>query len=506
MPSSNPFLSVITHLLFWLRFYQPPEEEDMCAAGDELSKESAKQAIIDLRGTENANTMLGIREAKGLEFPDVILVNFFCRHETVHISDAAIDQMIVHQGYTGSLNMEEVKSNPALRKRFDSARRDAKRALDAQVTEDKKRRKARQKAWKWLLSQHHSDPPPIPREIEVDLKLLYTAISRCSNRMYFVETVESEAGAAWKKWLLAKALATCAAEEDYDIADGNETDRERRYHHKSRGLELAAVATDGAEDGESSDLFEQAAASFHAAGESKLEERVRIQAESYRSNTAEWTADQLVQHVTELVQRQLPVEAVLLCDSWAEEMALSADEGLDISLARALSGRLRSFCDTCDERTHLTQPSLPMIGSITSAAPHGTISRDSRSVNASDASGGNGGGGSSGGGSSGSSGGSGGGSGGSGGSGIALRSKNSRSKGPMAEGQADGGQAGHARSYRQHSSAAQAPTSPCCTQCGVGSTDLQRCGRCQATMYCGPQCQRAHWKAGHKHECAQFVN
>ena len=56
---------------------------------------------------------------------------------------------------------------------------------------------------------------------------------------------------------------------------------------------------------------------------------------------------------------------------------------------------------------------------------------------------------------------------------------------------------------------AAAPPSPDrCTHCGAWAADLARedrklrkCSRCQRVRYCGRECQRAHWRAGHKAEC-----
>ena len=58
------------------------------------------------------------------------------------------------------------------------------------------------------------------------------------------------------------------------------------------------------------------------------------------------------------------------------------------------------------------------------------------------------------------------------------------------------------------SSASAAPSPDRCTQCGAWAADLARedrkllkCSRCKRVRYCGRECQRAHWRAGHKAEC-----
>ena len=46
-----------------------------------------------------------------------------------------------------------------------------------------------------------------------------------------------------------------------------------------------------------------------------------------------------------------------------------------------------------------------------------------------------------------------------------------------------------------------------CSYCGAtegsvdGSPVHKTCGRCQATFYCGQECQKKHWRGGHKHVC-----
>ena len=40
-----------------------------------------------------------------------------------------------------------------------------------------------------------------------------------------------------------------------------------------------------------------------------------------------------------------------------------------------------------------------------------------------------------------------------------------------------------------------------CSCCGAASSSLKRCGGCHAVSYCSVDCQRSHWKAGHKTAC-----
>merc|ERR1712167_82592 len=38
-----------------------------------------------------------------------------------------------------------------------------------------------------------------------------------------------------------------------------------------------------------------------------------------------------------------------------------------------------------------------------------------------------------------------------------------------------------------------------CQYCGESNGKLMRCARCRSVLYCGAQCQRAHWEAHKKH-------
>ena len=42
----------------------------------------------------------------------------------------------------------------------------------------------------------------------------------------------------------------------------------------------------------------------------------------------------------------------------------------------------------------------------------------------------------------------------------------------------------------------------CCAACGAANATL-RCGGCRAVRFCGSACQKAHWRAGHRHGCVR---
>ena len=44
-----------------------------------------------------------------------------------------------------------------------------------------------------------------------------------------------------------------------------------------------------------------------------------------------------------------------------------------------------------------------------------------------------------------------------------------------------------------------------CDQCGVegAKSAFKHCAACREATYCSPECQRTHWKAGHKHKCVK---
>ena len=58
----------------------------------------------------------------------------------------------------------------------------------------------------------------------------------------------------------------------------------------------------------------------------------------------------------------------------------------------------------------------------------------------------------------------------------------------------------HAASTAKLAMLSTAPQTTC-SCCGAASSSLKRCGGCHAVSYCSVDCQRSHWKAGHKTAC-----
>lgn len=97
-----------------------------------------------------ADSCIGIRDAKGLEFRDVVILDFF-----LHI----------------------------------------------------KKDKVLQRAWKDLLIPRANEVLEVPVSMELELKLLYTAITRSCDRLFFIETQASQAYNAWCRRLKDDELA-----------------------------------------------------------------------------------------------------------------------------------------------------------------------------------------------------------------------------------------------------------------------------------------------------------
>ena len=57
------------------------------------------------------------------------------------------------------------------------------------------------------------------------------------------------------------------------------------------------------------------------------------------------------------------------------------------------------------------------------------------------------------------------------------------------------------RLYEQHEHATKLKATEMCFNCGKAGRKLMQCTRCKVALYCGPECQKLHWKAEHKTKC-----
>ena len=116
-----------------------------------LTHEHARERLQGLFGENTTRLVLGVREAKGLEFPEVALVDFFSSFE-----------------------------------------------------------RADQLHWKRLLTTDAGASASLRYDcpgLETQLKLLYTAITRAETRLYLIETKRSTAGTAFFNLVQARGLA-----------------------------------------------------------------------------------------------------------------------------------------------------------------------------------------------------------------------------------------------------------------------------------------------------------
>jgi hypothetical protein len=154
------------------------------------------------------NVVLGVRAAKGLEFTDVVLVNMF---GTLDKSDQAI--------------------------------------------------------WKTLFSSANATASSAHPHIELQLKLLYTAITRGCNRLLFVETEKTQLSSTMFRWLVSAGLAEMfnAANEEAVLMTSDEW--------RAQGIEFALSA----EGDNVISLLEKAVKCFQSACDEDLQIRAETQ-------------------------------------------------------------------------------------------------------------------------------------------------------------------------------------------------------------------------------------
>jgi hypothetical protein len=108
-------------------------------------------------------------------------------------------------------------------------------------------------------------------ELEMRLKLLYTAITRCRHRLFFVETNFSDAGDAYSRWVMGTNLA-----EKQDIADLTLT-LKSTDEWRTLGIEYAMHAEEQETATEAEAWFKRAANCFSHANDEDLSAKTDAQ-------------------------------------------------------------------------------------------------------------------------------------------------------------------------------------------------------------------------------------
>eukprot|EP01034_Spumella_vulgaris_P047248 gene47248-biopygen3922 len=139
---------------------------------EEVERVESKLTRINIK-----NSVLGIRAAKGLEFSDVVLLDFF-KH--IALADQAV--------------------------------------------------------WKSLFTGENSVASTAHPHIELQLKLLYTAITRSCNRLLFVETGKTQLSSVMFRWMVGAGLA-----EMFDVGSA-ETELMTSDEWHMQGIEFALSA------------------------------------------------------------------------------------------------------------------------------------------------------------------------------------------------------------------------------------------------------------------------
>ena len=170
--------------------------------------------------------LLGIRAAKGLEFSDIVLLDFF---SSIPDSDYKAWKELLAVGDGASHNHGQSHGEEL---------------------------------------QQYAFP-----QLEPQLKLLYTGITRCVNRLIFVESKRSRIGGLFFRWLEQHGLADAFAPQTYDSATssgGLAHTLMTRDEWRMRGIDFAVAAEGTTEVSRAAQLLSQASLCFQRADEPAL--------------------------------------------------------------------------------------------------------------------------------------------------------------------------------------------------------------------------------------------
>lgn len=147
--------------------------------------------------------------------------------------------------------------------------------------------KATAKGWKELFRQEMKENRSADLslqekypELEMRLKLLYTAITRCRHRLFFVETKPSDVGDSYSRWVMGTKLT-----EKQDIADLTLT-LKSPDEWRSLGVEYAINAEEQETALEAEAWFKRAANCFRRANDTWLSAKTNNQS-TVRTRTSQ---------------------------------------------------------------------------------------------------------------------------------------------------------------------------------------------------------------------------
>lgn len=136
------------------------------------------------------------------------------------------------------------------------------------------------KAWKQLLLEDQTKKMPsasftFPQAFELDLKLMYTGITRACNRLLFFETAQSEGFDAFRRCLTRQDLAE-KMKMDNVLTEGTKLMTADEW--RVEGIEMALQQSENSYD--QVDSLERAIFCFQKAGDADLEARANLQLEA----------------------------------------------------------------------------------------------------------------------------------------------------------------------------------------------------------------------------------
>jgi len=186
-------------------------------------KDTIKENLSLIR-IETKEAVFGIREAKGLEFSDVVILDFF-----------------------------------------------------ASITDQTEHHKEWKRLLLWSDKSKTRDTAYVPVTMELEIKLLYTAITRSCNRLIFIETRQSQGFDAWCRCLQGRNLAQMVQASTMNES-GSKSAIMTPDEWSVEGLEMASLAED--ETAEASvGLLERAISHFHMAGAASHYLEIRAEAQ-----------------------------------------------------------------------------------------------------------------------------------------------------------------------------------------------------------------------------------